>query len=69
MMGDYELKTNAPNVLADTGTSLNMLPDRDYFDIFNHFIKDKMQCTILPNTLHSCDCTPEQSKAMPDITF
>jgi len=69
MLGDYELKTNAPTIMADTGTSLNMIPDADYYNIFNHFIKGKMQCHILPNTLHGCECTPEQHKAMPDITF
>jgi hypothetical protein len=55
--------------MADTGTSLNMIPDDDYYQIFNHFIKGKMACTVLPNTLHGCECTPEQHKSMPDITF
>jgi len=55
--------------MADTGTSLNMIPDRDYYDIFDHFIKGKMSCTIDANLLHTCGCTEEQHKAMPDITF
>lgn len=69
MLGDYQIKTNAATIMADTGTSLNMIPDRDYYDIFNTFIKGKMTCTVLSNTLHSCDCTPEQHEAIPDITF
>lgn len=68
-MGDWVLHSNAPTIMADTGTSLNMLPDRDYNMIFEHFIKGKMECSILPNTLHACDCTLEQHKAMPDIVF
>ena len=69
MLGDWELKSNAPTIMADTGTSLNMLPDDDYFKIFNHFVKGKMDCQVLPNTLHGCDCTAEQHASMPDITF
>lgn len=59
-MGDFELKTRAGTVMADTGTSLNMIPDRDFQNIYNHFINGKMSCQVLPNTLYSCDCTPEQ---------
>jgi len=59
MMGDYQLRTNVQTIMADTGTSLNMIPDRDYYEIFDHFIKGKMECTVLANSLHSCDCTEE----------
>ena len=69
MLGDFELKTNAPTIMADTGTSLNMIPDEDYYQIFNRFIRGKMQCHILKNTLHACECSEEQHKAMPDIKF
>lgn len=30
-IGDWVLPTVAINIMADTGTSLNMLPDEDYF--------------------------------------
>ena len=56
-------------MMADSGTSLNMIPSTDYFKIFNHFIRDKFECHILPNTLHGCECTEEQQLAMPDIHF
>ena len=45
------------SIMADTGTSLNMIPDEDYYKIFEMYFKDKFDCQILPNTLHSCDCT------------
>jgi len=55
-------------MMADSGTSLNMLPDVDYYKIKNHFFADK-HCVVLPNTLTACDCTEEEQKAVPDIRF
>jgi hypothetical protein len=54
--------------MADSGTSLNMLPEQDYVKIFDHFFKDK-NCMKLPNTLDACDCTAEEHLAIPDIDF
>jgi len=29
-IGDYQLQTTVKSVMADTGTSLNMVPERDF---------------------------------------
>jgi len=55
-------------MMADSGTSLNMIPDADFFMIRDHFFSD-LNCTVLPNTLTACDCTEEQHQAIPDIKF
>lgn len=68
-MGDFHFQPSVNSVMADTGTSLNMIPDADYNLIFDKFIKDKFSCRVLPNTLHSCDCTVSQQQAVPDIQF
>jgi hypothetical protein len=41
-MGDFTFTPSTNSVMADTGTSLNMLPDEDYYQIYNHFIAPKM---------------------------
>ena len=68
-MGDFELKTETTQMMADTGTSLNMLPEDDFQQIYDHFFKDKFKCHVLPNTLVSCDCTEEEHQSIPDLTF
>lgn len=68
-VGDLEFEPTVPMMMVDSGTSLNMIPNRDYFQIFNHWIKPQMDCHVLPNTLHGCWCTEEQHKAMPNIEF
>jgi hypothetical protein len=67
--GDFQINPTTKQMMADTGTSLNMLPEEDYYAIFNHFIKGKFECHKLPNTLHSCTCTDQQHQTIPDITF
>jgi hypothetical protein len=56
-------------MMADTGTSLNMLPDEDFYKIYDMFFKDTFRCRELANTLTSCDCTSEQHNSIPDINF
>ena len=68
-VGDFVINTSTSQIMADTGTSLNMLPDDEYNQIFNHFFRDQMECRRLPNTLHSCQCSEEQHKALPDMSF
>lgn len=68
-MGDFQFEPAVSSIMADTGTSLNMIPDVDYYKIFDRFIKDKFRCQVLPNTLHSCDCTKTQHESIPDISF
>lgn len=68
-LGDNHFEPSVNSIMADTGTSLNMIPDEDYYKIFDMYFKDKFHCQILPNTLHSCDCTLSQQQAIPDIEF
>jgi hypothetical protein len=68
-LGDNHFVPSVNSIMADTGTSLNMIPDEDYYKIFDMYFKDKFHCQILPNTLHSCDCTLSQQQAIPDIDF
>ena len=56
--------------MADTGTSLNMIPDEDFNPIMDKYVKSKgMECWVMPNTLTACDCTQEQYEQVPDINF
>jgi hypothetical protein len=68
-LGDESFKPSVHTVMADTGTSLNMIPDTDYYKIYDKFFKGKFKCRKLPNTLHSCDCTKSQQESIPDISF
>jgi hypothetical protein len=54
--------------MADTGTSLIMLPDVDYFAIKERFVYDK-ECHTMQNTLVACTCTKESHAKTPDIKF
>jgi len=52
--------TNIKTVMADTGTSLNMIPDEDFNPIMDKYVKSKgMECWVMPNTLTACDCTQD----------
>jgi hypothetical protein len=66
---NVQFRPSVSSVMADTGTSLNMIPDRDYDMIFNIFFRDRFRCRVLQNTLHSCDCTLQQQQSIPDIQF
>jgi len=46
-------------VMADSGTSLNMIPDDDFYALTNMFFKDK-KCHTMLNTLMNCECTKEE---------
>ena len=67
--GSLSFKPVVQRVMADSGTSLNLMPEHDYKKIFNHFFKDKFKCQRLKNTLTMCDCTEEQHQSIPDIHF
>jgi hypothetical protein len=54
--------------MADSGTSLNMIPDEDFFPITEMFFKNS-HCWVLGNSLTACDCTKEEHEAVPAITF
>lgn len=58
-LGDLDFYPSVEYMMADTGTSLNMIPNEDFDKIYNHFFKDKLECRKLANTLTSCQCTKE----------
>jgi|TARA_B110000285_G_scaffold218030_1_gene267045 hypothetical protein len=68
-IGDYQFQPSVKTVMADTGTSLNMIPDQDFNQIYNTFFASKFNCRVLANTLTGCDCTASQQAAIPDINF
>ena len=48
-------------VMADTGTSMNLIPDEDFNPIMEKFVYSKgMSCYKMANTLTACACTDEQ---------
>lgn len=64
-----DIQPSTMTMMADTGCSLNNLPERDFQAIYDYFFRDKFNCKKLKNTLMSCDCTDEQHKSIPDIQF
>lgn len=47
-------------VMADTGTSLNLLPDEDFFPLMEKYVYSQgIKCWTMPNTLLACHCTQE----------
>jgi len=67
-LGDYSFRPVVNTVMADTGTSLNMIPDDDYYRLFNRYFQYS-KCHKLPNTLDSCDCSKAEHEQIPDIKF
>lgn len=63
------MKPSIDQVMADSGTSLNMIPDADFNKIYDHFFKGKLNCYKSPTTLTICECTEEQHKSIPDLEF
>mmetsp|Transcript_2658 Transcript_2658/g.4131 ORF Transcript_2658/g.4131 Transcript_2658/m.4131 type:complete len:111 (+) Transcript_2658:63-395(+) len=59
-LGDFKFTPSVSSIMADTGTSLNMIPDADYYSIYDTFFKGKLDCHVLPNTLTSCQCNDYQ---------
>jgi hypothetical protein len=55
-IGDHSFTPSTNRIMADTGTSLNMIPDVDFFAITDHFFGNST-CYNLSNTLLGCDCT------------
>lgn len=69
-IGDFKIQPTVQIMMADTGTSLNMLPDADYYKIVNDFLKPKFQnCEVMSTSLVGCDCTAEEHKTVPAIKF
>ena len=69
-IGDFKIQPSVKIMMADTGTSLNMLPDADYYKIVNDYLKPKFEsCEVMSSSLIGCDCTAEEHKTVPDIHF
>jgi hypothetical protein len=67
-IGDMTFQPSVSSIMADTGTSLNMIPESDYKKIFKSQFS-RMQCHKLPNTLDSCACSEAEYAKIPDISF
>ena len=67
-MGNFRFSPSVDVLMADSGTSLNMIPDEDFYKIFNQFMSG-LRCRVLPNSLTSCDCTLAEHLRVPAISF
>ena len=69
-IGDFKITPAVSLMMADTGTSLNMIPSEDFDKIVNDFLKPKFKnCHVMASSLTACDCSEEQHMAVPDIKF
>ena len=69
-IGDFKIQPSVKIMMADTGTSLNMLPDADYYKIVDDYLKPKFKnCHVMSSSLIGCDCTAEEHKSVQDIHF
>jgi len=58
-IGDWKMNPTTDIIMADTGTSLNLISDDDFFNIYNNIFKDKYTCYKTASSLHACECTEE----------
>lgn len=56
-IGKWKMRPSTNEAMADSGTSLNMMPDEDFYQIYDHFFKGKFDCHNSPTTLTVCQCT------------
>jgi hypothetical protein len=55
-IGHWMFRPSTNKAMADSGTSLNMMPDQDFNKIYNHFFRGKFDCHVSPTTLTVCKC-------------
>jgi hypothetical protein len=67
-LGDIDFTPSTNVAIADSGTSMNMIPDADFFKITDTLLKG-WNCWDLKNDMKACDCTKEAHEKIPDITF
>ena len=67
-IGEKKFQPSTVRFMADTGTSLNMIPDQDFNAIKQEFFANE-NCYVVPNTLTVCDCTKESHEKIPDIKW
>jgi hypothetical protein len=58
-IGDFKMTPTVDIVMADTGTSMNMISNDDFNIIYNNIFKDKYDCFVSPSSLTACECTEE----------
>ena len=69
-IGDLKINPAVSIMMADTGTSLNMLPSEDFYQIVNGYVKPNFKnCHVMSSSLTACDCSEEQHKNVSDIHF
>jgi hypothetical protein len=69
-IGDKPYTPSVRSLMADTGTSLNMIPESDFNNIRDQIVKPiAKNCYVMANTLTACDCTQAEHEKAPDITF
>lgn len=69
-MGNWKMKPSTNMAMADSGTSLNMMPDEDYYKIYNQFINGSFDCHTSPTTLDVCKCRNQTDyEKVPDLNF
>ena len=68
-IGDFNMTPTTDVIMADTGTSLNLISNDDFDNIYNNLFKDKYNCFVSSSSLTACECTEEQHKEIPDIHF
>lgn len=67
--GDRSWRPSVPDLIFDTGTSLNYLPEKDYI-IFTDEIKKKTYCEYRSrDDLVYCDCDAVDDKRFPTLAF
>lgn len=67
-VGDKNIDPMVTRLIADTGTSLLLIPERDYHAVVETAVAG-MDCRPMDNGLTGCTCTTEQHAKIPDIYF
>lgn len=62
-------KPSTNEAMADSGTSLNMMPDEDFNQIYKRFFDGKFDCHESPTTLMVCKCNQKSHESIPDLEF
>jgi hypothetical protein len=68
-VGDRSWRPSVSDLIFDTGTSLNYMPEADYM-IFTDEVKKNTNCNYLSqDDLVYCDCDSEEDKRFPTLAF
>jgi len=63
------MRPSTNQAMADSGTSLNMMPDVDFWKIYYKFFNGTFDCHQSPTTLTVCKCNQTQHESIPDLQF